>query len=80
MVTRFWGEPLLSWLGTGWLVGWLVSWLGTGQPGGPNLLLVAATLTQPVWLEPQQTSTTYIGSTSLQPTMMNQAPVRPQRG
>ena len=36
VVSRFWGSPLLS-------------WLGTGQLGGPTL--VAATPTQPVWLQ-----------------------------
>ena len=43
-MTSFWSECLLS-------------WLGTGQPAGPTL--VAATLTQPVRLEPQQPSATY---------------------
>merc|ERR1712203_1188733 len=57
------------------------SWLGTGRPGGPNSLLVAASLTQPVC------TTTNINNihrfkttTNNCKTKMNQAPVRPQRG
>merc|ERR1712110_1093273 len=55
------------------------SWLGTGQPAGPTL--VAATLTQPVRLEPQQPSTTYQFELNKKTSCtMNQAPIRPQRG
>merc|ERR1712061_592984 len=55
------------------------SWLGTGQPAGPTL--VAATLTQPVRLEPQQPSTTYRFELNKKTSCtMNQAPIRPQRG
>merc|ERR1712203_617002 len=57
------------------------SWLGTGRPGGPNSLLVAASLTQPVCTTTNINNINRFKTTTNNcKTNMNQAPVRPQRG